>query len=177
MPYQRKRASRHSCTLSSVPFTMDNCTISHAPVFVTRHSRCAPWTGAPAKVFARAPLPEGRTTSVPPSFHIGGRLNGPPSGTSPGPWALRRGVLWWHKTPSSSQGMSLLDQGGKVPPVSKLGVWLLFLVFFLPGPGRGQIWRFPAVPVPPVRGNLWCWRWLAARIHIPIGVTSVVLRK
>ena len=33
---------------------MDSCTVSHAPIFVARRSRRAPWTGAPAKISDRA---------------------------------------------------------------------------------------------------------------------------
>ena len=49
-PYHRKRASRHSCAPSYVPFTVNGCTFSHAPVFVSRHKGCAYWTGSPARV-------------------------------------------------------------------------------------------------------------------------------
>ena len=52
-PYRSKRASRHSCSPSSVPFTVDGCTISHAPVFFTRRKqreRRATWTRAPVRV-------------------------------------------------------------------------------------------------------------------------------
>ena len=37
IPYFRKRASCHFCAPSSVPFIFDGCTLSHDPVFVTRH--------------------------------------------------------------------------------------------------------------------------------------------
>ena len=49
-PYHRKKESRHSCAPSSIPFTLDGCTVIHAPIFVTRHKRHAIWTGATAKV-------------------------------------------------------------------------------------------------------------------------------
>ena len=52
--YIRKRAYRHSCAPSFIPFTADGCTGSHAPVFVAHHSQRAHWTGDPAKVSARA---------------------------------------------------------------------------------------------------------------------------
>ena len=52
--YHRKRASHHSCAPSSVPFTVDGCTVSQAPVFVARRRRCVPWTGAAAMVKVRA---------------------------------------------------------------------------------------------------------------------------
>ena len=54
MPYYRKRAYRHSCAPSSVPFNLDSCNVSHAPVFVARLSQRAPWTGGPARVSSRA---------------------------------------------------------------------------------------------------------------------------
>ena len=52
--YIRKRSSQHSFVPSSVPFTIDGCTFSHAPIFVSRRKRCASWTGFPARVSARA---------------------------------------------------------------------------------------------------------------------------
>ena len=53
-PYRRKRASRHSCASSSVLFSVDGCTVSHAPVFVTLRTRHTSWTGAPARVSSSA---------------------------------------------------------------------------------------------------------------------------
>ena len=49
-PYHRKRASHHSFKPSSVPFTVDGCTVIHAPVFVTCRKQCATEAGAPVKV-------------------------------------------------------------------------------------------------------------------------------
>ena len=49
-PYRRKATSRHSCAPSSVPFTVDGCTISQAPVFVARHNRRVTTSGSPAMV-------------------------------------------------------------------------------------------------------------------------------
>ena len=43
-PYRMKRVSCHSCAPSSVPFTVDGCTIRQAPVFVAHHRQRAPWT-------------------------------------------------------------------------------------------------------------------------------------
>ena len=45
MPYLRNRASHHSCSPSSMPFTVDGCIVSHAPVFVTRRKRHATEVG------------------------------------------------------------------------------------------------------------------------------------
>ena len=53
-PYLRKRVSRHSCAPISVPFTVDSCTVSQAPVFVARCSQRALWTGASVSVSASA---------------------------------------------------------------------------------------------------------------------------
>ena len=53
-PYRRKRASRHSYSSNSIPFTIDGCTVSRAPVFVTCVKRYATWTGAPVRVSASA---------------------------------------------------------------------------------------------------------------------------
>ena len=53
-PYRKKRASRHSCTPSSVPFTVDGCTVSQAPVFVARRIPRALSTGGPASVAVSA---------------------------------------------------------------------------------------------------------------------------
>ena len=123
------------------------------------------------------PLPVGLSASAPPYFPIGGRRSGLLSGNPPGPWALRRGVLWWHRTLSSSQELFSLDQGGTDPPLSQVGVWTLSLGFPLPVPGRGPQWRLPTAPVPPVWRRLWCREWAAARRPTPVGVTSSVLCK
>ena len=53
-PYCRKRASHHSCVPSSVPFTVEGCTISHSLVFVTRLNRRATLTRALARVSTSA---------------------------------------------------------------------------------------------------------------------------
>ena len=53
-PYRNKRASLHSCAPSSVPFTVDGCTVSHAPVFVDLRKRRASWTEPSARVSSRA---------------------------------------------------------------------------------------------------------------------------
>ena len=53
----------------------------------------------------------------PPSVPPRGRTSGPPSGTTPGPWVLRLGVLWWHRMPSSSQGLSGRGLEGPIVPV------------------------------------------------------------
>ena len=52
--YLRKSAYHHSCVPSSVPFTVEGCTVSQVLVLFVRRSQCAPWTGAPAMVSARA---------------------------------------------------------------------------------------------------------------------------
>ena len=46
----RKRSSLHFCTPISVTFIVDDCTVSHARVFVTRRKWRATWTGALARV-------------------------------------------------------------------------------------------------------------------------------
>ena len=51
-PYHRKRASRHSCAASSVSLTVDDCTVSHDPVFISRHKWRETWNGAPSRFFA-----------------------------------------------------------------------------------------------------------------------------
>ena len=69
-PYLRKRVSRHSWAPSSVPFTVDGCTVSQAPVFVARCSRHVLWTEAPASVATSASSAHfwlGRRTAVRPS--------------------------------------------------------------------------------------------------------------
>ena len=52
--YYRKRASRHSYAPWSVPFTVDICTVSHAPIFVTCRKRRVTWTAPPPRVSASA---------------------------------------------------------------------------------------------------------------------------
>ena len=52
--YFRKRAYHHSCAPSSVPFTVDSCTVSHSPIFFTCQKQLATWTRAPARVSAIA---------------------------------------------------------------------------------------------------------------------------
>ena len=52
--YHRKRASCYSCAPSSVPLTVDGCTVNHAPVFISRRNQRATWTGEPANVSASA---------------------------------------------------------------------------------------------------------------------------
>ena len=46
-------ASHHSCTPSSVPFTVDGCTVSHAPVFVALRNQHVPLTRATARGSSR----------------------------------------------------------------------------------------------------------------------------
>ena len=53
-PYCRNRASGHSCAPSSVPFTVDGCTIINAPVFVAFRKWHVSWTGIPSRVYDRA---------------------------------------------------------------------------------------------------------------------------
>ena len=53
-PYHRKREYRHSCAPSSVPFTVDGCTVRHAHVFITRCKRREIWIGAPISVSSSA---------------------------------------------------------------------------------------------------------------------------
>ena len=53
-PYHRNRASLHSWTPSSVPLTVDGCTVSQAPVFVAPHRRRAFKTGGPSSAAVRA---------------------------------------------------------------------------------------------------------------------------
>ena len=71
MPYCRKRASRHSCAPSSVPLTMDGCTVSQAPVFVSRCSQRAcktvPPSSAAISAFSACRYPL-RRTAVRPSW-------------------------------------------------------------------------------------------------------------
>ena len=45
-PYHRKKASCNSFTPSSVLFTVNGCTVRHAPVFFTCHKLCANWAGS-----------------------------------------------------------------------------------------------------------------------------------
>ena len=52
--YFMKRASLHSWAPSSVPLTIDGCTVSHAPVFVAHSKWCANWTGSSARVSTSA---------------------------------------------------------------------------------------------------------------------------
>ena len=118
--------------------------------------------GPPLRSMSGPPPPAVLSASAPLSFTLGGRRSFPPSGTPPGPWALQRGVLWWHRTPSSSQGPSLSDQGVPVPNFLLVGVWPLSLVFPLPCPGGGTVWRFPAAPVPPCWRHIRCGGWPAA---------------
>ena len=53
-PYFRKRAYRHSCVPSSIPFIVDGCNVIHAPVFVARFSQRVTWTGPSNLVYTRA---------------------------------------------------------------------------------------------------------------------------
>ena len=53
-PYRRKRSSHHSCTPSSVPFTVDGCAVNHAPVFFTCRKRRASWTVEPVRISNRS---------------------------------------------------------------------------------------------------------------------------
>ena len=53
-PYHRKRASRHYYAPSSLLFTADNFTVSHALVFFIRRKWRASWTGVPARVSTSA---------------------------------------------------------------------------------------------------------------------------
>ena len=53
-PYRRKRKSQHSYAPSSMPFTVDGCTINHTPFFVNLRKRCVTWPGAPAMVSSSA---------------------------------------------------------------------------------------------------------------------------
>ena len=43
-PYRRKRSSCHPFAPIPVPFTVDGCTFSHAPVFIACRKQRAPWT-------------------------------------------------------------------------------------------------------------------------------------
>ena len=47
---RRKAASRHYCAGSFVPFTVDGCIVSQAPVFVTRRIQWVTTSGAPVMV-------------------------------------------------------------------------------------------------------------------------------
>ena len=50
--YRRKRASHHSYAPSSVPLTVDVCTVSHAPVFFPRRKQHVTWTEQLSRVSA-----------------------------------------------------------------------------------------------------------------------------
>ena len=52
-PYCRKRASRHSCALSSVPLPVEGCTVSQVLIFVARCGWRACKTGAPYSTAVR----------------------------------------------------------------------------------------------------------------------------
>ena len=52
--YHRKRVFLHSYSPSYVPFIVDGCTASHAPVLVTHRKRHTTWTGAPTMVSVSA---------------------------------------------------------------------------------------------------------------------------
>ena len=52
--YLRKRSSRLSCAHSSVPFTVNVCTVSHAPVFTNYLKGNVTWTRAYGRVSTSA---------------------------------------------------------------------------------------------------------------------------
>ena len=52
--YHRKRATHHYCAPSSVLLTVDDCTDSHAPVFVASSKQRTAWTGALYRASASA---------------------------------------------------------------------------------------------------------------------------
>ena len=85
IPYHRKRASPHSCAPSSVPFTVDSCTVSQAPVFVFCRSRHALWTRPLPFLIPVPPTPAVDSVAKPPFNPPGDRPSGMPSGTPPGP--------------------------------------------------------------------------------------------
>ena len=114
------------------------------------------------------------SVSKPPSEPPGDRPSGLPYGTPLGPWVLQRGVLWWHRTPSSFQGPSELGLEGIIPPILLEGGWTLSPVLTPPVPWAEPARRSPAAPYPPGRR---CCRWPrqpVARMPTPVGVTSTV---
>ena len=48
--YSKKMSSCHSCASSFGPFTVDSCTLSHAPVFITIQKWCVTEVGALVRV-------------------------------------------------------------------------------------------------------------------------------
>ena len=128
------------------------------------------WTAAPsARTKSLAPVtvkvwvepgPLPMSTPVPPlpavvsfaelsSVLPGDSTSGLPSGTPSDPWVLRKGVLWWNRTPSSFQGPSELVQEGPILFILLAGRWTLFLVIPPPFPQTEPSWRSTAVPSPP----------------------------
>ena len=63
--------------------------------------------------------------SAPTPAPLWGSPNGDTYITSPRPQVLQRDVLWWHRTPSSSQGPFLCRLGGPVLPASLTDRWPL----------------------------------------------------
>ena len=133
--------------------------------------------GSPLGSPSGPPLISGRSDSAPPLSLLGGVRSYLPSGNPPGPWSLQQVVLWWHRTPSSSQGLFFSGLGGPGLPVSYAGGWLLYPVFHIQGPGRGPQWRRPLAPVPLGQRCPQCWRRPAAKMPTPVGVNTEVLRK
>ena len=101
---------------------------------------------------------------------------GPLSWTSPNPWVLRQGFLWWNRRTSSYQGPSVSDMGWPDLPISLAGGWPPAPCFLLLCPGRGTEWRSPRGPSQLVRRRPIYQGWPAAQIPTPVGVTYSVQR-
>ena len=85
--YCRKRSSQNSCVPSSMPFTVDGCTISHVLVFVTRHKQCETDVGQLLGPPTLLPPISTYSVSAPPPALCGGLWNVLPSKHYSWPWS------------------------------------------------------------------------------------------
>ena len=176
-PYRSKSSYRHSCAPSYIPFTFDSCTVSHSlsllPAAIGVRLGQGHLTGSlPVPI-----LPALHSASAPLISHSLEIQRGLSPWNPPGPWVLRRDVLWWHRNLFSSQGSYFSCLGGPVPPISLAGGWPPSPWFLLLSPGRGTAWMSPWVPSWLVQRHSWCRGWTSAWMPTPVGVTSTVWRK
>ena len=80
-----------------------------------------------------------------------------PSWTPPSTWVLQQDVLWWHRTPSSYQGVSVSGLKGPDPHISLADRWTCAPVFLLLHPRRGPAWISPWGTSSLVRRCSRCW--------------------
>ena len=119
--YFSKSSFRHSCAPRSVPFTVDCCTLSHSPVFVSHSNQHAPWNRAPARVSARASSAL-RTLRFC-TYDLPSQMQAEWSAVRNSSWPQSAATRCPVMTQDAFQfsGLFLLVQGVPGPPVSRVG--------------------------------------------------------